>query len=307
MNKQFRKLLAAALTVCTVSSFAVFGASAAEPEAYVDGRYSAKLAVLKEDKDAVSMSGAGYDSDVELTVTGGVAVVDLYTFNKSGNIEKPDIKDIHITLDGQRIDAQAADTLVDRVADVTSPMLGITAGKTYSAQQQRLTVPVSALETFKTGMPAAAVSAAMGQEKPCRFQLSEITLVEAAAPQADETSQHSLTLSADVAAPVPRYDVVVPEEISMGTLSATEDNYADYTVDVTAENLGGATVSITATSEGLLTSGSNMLFFMNHFDDQTTGVSAQYSGRFHIAHTAVAKAAAGNYTGTVVFDVTYNP
>lgn len=309
MNNKFRKLMAAALTICTVSSFAMFGASAAEaPEAYADGDYTAKLSLMHAKKDEPSMSGAAFDHDMELVVDGENTQVIVYGFLPGGDPAKPPVKNFHLMVNEVKMMAQVPEgPLVDRVADVSNSTFKITAGETYPAQRMIFNISTADIPQLITGVSAGGSPTGMPMPVNMRFIVSEITPVNAPEVLPDEQIQHAMELTAKVTSPEASYIVIVPEALAMGTLSTTEVNIMDYTVEVKAQNLGNGTVTVTATSEGFMQSDSGMLFFNNDFDDQTTGVSAEFGGRFRVAPTAVAKAPAGNYQATVDFDITYNP
>ena len=80
-----------------------------------------------------------------------------------------------------------------------------------------------------------------------------------------------------------------------------------YPVKVAASDLKG-TLSISAPETGVLSSGENTLAFSNDFGTQSitedTALTS-LSGQLTVAREAVASAAAGNYTGTTSFTVTY--
>ena len=93
----------------------------------------------------------------------------------------------------------------------------------------------------------------------------------------------------------------------MGTLSAEKDNVYVYAVDVEAEDLNGE-LSISAPGTGSLASGEQTLAFTNSFGTQTVSedtAGSKLSGSIGITAEAVAAAAAGNYTGTTTFSITY--
>ena len=86
-----------------------------------------------------------------------------------------------------------------------------------------------------------------------------------------------------------------------------QDNSLTYTVDVEASNLNG-NLSVSAPGTGNLTSGDNTLAFANSFGTQNVTAdteNGQLSGAISVSASDVAKAAAGNYTGTTTFSITY--
>ena len=93
----------------------------------------------------------------------------------------------------------------------------------------------------------------------------------------------------------------------MGTLSSTEDTEVGYNVDVKAANLGG-TITVSAPGEGTLVNGQNKLAFTNQLDNNTVSEDTEgtaLAGKITVKGADVASAAAGNYTGTTNFTITY--
>ena len=106
----------------------------------------------------------------------------------------------------------------------------------------------------------------------------------------------------------PTYTVTVSEAVAMGTLSGEADNTMEYKVNVVAADLNG-TVSVTAPEAGQLGSGENTLAFTNSFGTQTVTADTEgtdLGGAIGVSAEAVAAAAAGNYTGTTTFSITYS-
>lgn len=93
----------------------------------------------------------------------------------------------------------------------------------------------------------------------------------------------------------------------MGTLSTEKDNVTEYSVEVDAANLNGE-LTISAPSAGSLTNGDNTLAFANSFGSQSVTedvADKTLSGKLTVSGADVAKAAAGNYTGTTTFMISY--
>ena len=128
-------------------------------------------------------------------------------------------------------------------------------------------------------------------------------------PGGDTQNQQNMQITADVQEVVsePEYTVTVPETVSMGTLSADKDTAMEYSLNVDATNLNG-TLTISAPTTGSLTSGENTLAFTNSFGSQSVTEDAAdktLSGKLTVSGADVAKAAAGNYTGTTTFMISY--
>src|SRR5699024_5664767 len=105
----------------------------------------------------------------------------------------------------------------------------------------------------------------------------------------------------------PEYTVTVPETVSMGTLSADKDTAMEYSLNVDATNLNG-TLTISAPAAGSLTNGDNTLAFANSFGSQSVTedvADKTLSGKLTVSGADVAKAAAGNYTRTTTFMISY--
>ena len=303
MNNKFRKLMAAALTVCTVSSFAMFGASAAEgPETYADGEYTAKLTLMHETKPEASMASAAFDADMELVVDGDSTQVIVYGFLPTGDPSTPPVKNFHLMLNEEQLMAQIPEgPLVDRVADYTKSLFKITAGETYPAQRMVFNIATSDIAQLTAGVMAGANPTGMPRPVAMRFSISGIT------PVSVETSRQTMQLTAAVAPSAPNYSVVIPDVLGLGRLTDEYDNTITYPVTVNATNLQGGSVVVEAPESGSLTSGSHSLAYTNSFGRQTTSASAELDGTFTVAADAVAHAASGDYVGYVTFTIGYIP
>lgn len=133
----------------------------------------------------------------------------------------------------------------------------------------------------------------------------------------EQGGSKSMQISAEVAEKTssPSYTVSVPDSIAMGSLEQNSDNIQPYDISVSRTDKEGV-VTVSAPEGGILYSGSNTLAFSNDFGTQTFDASEESAarsgeetvlrGNIIIAGEAVSAAAAGNYTGTTTFTISYN-
>ena len=311
MKSMFHKITALALAVCMLCSFGVLSASAAG--AYEDGSYTAAVRFLHESKDDPSMCNPMFVHQADITVKGDSATMVVYVANPVPGF--PDqgadgtVKNVKMTLGGVQYEAVSdLETKPVREFDETNSLFGITAKNSYPTQVLTFTIPVAQLDALLAA-PAtvvAFVNVVMNSTQTFRMQVTNLVKAGSTpAPQPDETLSRTMQITAMIEAPAPKYSVVIPQNIAMGTLSQEEDNTVAYTVNVEAENLGSGKVTISAPAAGSLTSGDNALAYTNSFGSQTTSVTGDLKGAFTVKAEDVAKAAAGNYTGTVSFAIAY--
>lgn len=140
------------------------------------------------------------------------------------------------------------------------------------------------------------------------IQVTNIQSVGGETEPAEETQDMQISADVEEVVSAPTYTVTVPGSVELGTLSTEEDNSSPYTVDVAASNLNG-TLSVSAPETGNLTSGDNTLAFANSFGTQNVTADTEngkLSGAISVSASDVAAAAAGNYTGTTTFSITYS-
>ncbi len=213
------------------------------------------------------------------------------------------IKDVKFTFNGTKYLAESdiASKAV-KTFDTAGALFGINAGDKLATQKLSVSLPRVAVDSFDDGMAASAyVNVFMNSTTDFVVKVTDMTKAET--PSASDTK--SATVTAEVAAPSATYNVTIPESVAMGTLSATEDNTKEYTIAVTAENLGSGKVEIATDVAGKLKSGENVLTFANNFGTQSTSKTAELTGTISVKAADVAKAAAGNYTGTANFTINY--
>ncbi len=309
MKKTVKKITAGIMTLTLVASMGVMSAFAAGP--YTDGNYTGAVTMLHESKDQNSMCNVLFDHDADVIVNGENAQVKVYAafpvpaFPNMG--ADGTLKDMVMTLDGVQYTAASDITTKPlRTMDETASSFGVEAGKEIPTQVMTFTVPTDKLDKL-TSAPVAAsafVNPVMNTTVKLRIKLSD--LKAAAAPvDPTETTSKSMNVTADVAAPAASYEVMIPESIALGTLSAEKDTVVPYSVNVTAANLGDGYVQVSADAAGELTSGENKLAFANDFGAQKANADTTLKGNFTVAAKDVKAAAAGNYTGTANFSISY--
>ena len=310
MKHLFKKVAASVLTLCMVASMGAMTAFAAGP--YTDGNYTGTVTFLHEVKDQPSMCNVLFDHDADIVVKGETASLSVYAaypvpaFADQG--VDGTVKNVVMTLDGVQYPAVSDTTTKPlREMDATNTAFGVEAGKSISTQVLTFNIPAAKLDSLETAPAAtgAYVNVVMNTDVIFRIKVENITAAKPAVPEATEKSEKSMQITADVAAPKPTYSVKIPEAIAMGTLSTEADNKTAYTVDVTAENLGTGKVVVSAPEAGELLSGENKLAYTNNFGTQETSVTAALNGEFTVTAAAVKAAAAGNYTGTANFAISY--
>ena len=213
------------------------------------------------------------------------------------------IKDVKITYNDTEYTAESDITSKEtRTFDTANTLFGINAGDELATQKLSVSLPRAAADSFNDGLETSAyVNVVMNSAQ--NFVMKVTDMQKAAAPS--ESEMKSAEVTADVAAPAATYAVTIPESVAMGTLSATDDNAKEYTVSVTAEKLGSGKVEITTNAAGELKSEENTLAFANNFGTQSTSETAELTGTISVKAADVAKAAAGNYTGTANFTINY--
>ena len=292
---------------------------------YADGNYTGEIHFLNANGSGNnSMCDPIFVHEAELALTADNAELTFYVAYPIPSF--PDlgtdgtILDVVLTVDGTEYTAESdITTKPEKVFDTTASLFGITAGESYPTQVLTVDLPRDAVDDLEAGTVSASayVNSVMDSTQNFFIQVTNIQSVggeteEPDQPEVPAEETQDMEISADVEEVVstPSYTVRVPSAVSMGTLSAEEgaDNAESYNVDVTAPNLNGGTLSITAPGEGELKNGNNSLAFSNNFGTQTVSAdteSTRLSGAINVDASDVAAAAAGNYTGTTTFTITY--
>lgn len=317
---RLNKILSGAVTAAMLGTMMCTTAFAAD---YTDGDYTGEIHFLNANgSGSASMCDPIFVHEAELALTADNAELTFYVaypipaFPDLGT--DGTILDVVLTVNDTEYTAESdITTKPEKVFDTTSSLFGITEGESYPTQVLTVDLPRDAVDDLEAGTVAASayVNSVMNSTQNFFIQVTDLQPVggttEPEEPEVPAEDTQDMQISADVeeAVSAPSYTVTVPSAVAMGTLSSEEgaDNSLAYTVDVKAENLNG-TLSVTAPGTGNLTSGANTLAFSNSFGTQTVAADtagSQLKGAISVAASDVAAAAAGNYTGTTTFSITY--
>lgn len=285
---------------------------------YTDGNYTGEIHFLNANgTGAASMCDPIFVHEAELALTADNAELTFYVaypipaFPELGT--DGTILDVVLTVNDTQYTAESdTTTKPEKVFDTTATLFGITEGESYPTQVLTVDLPRDAVDDLEAGTVSASayVNSVMNSTQNFFIQVTNIQSVGGETEPAEETQDMEITANVEEVVSAPTYTVTVPASVAMGTLSAEEgaNNALDYTVDVAASNLNGGTLSITAPGTGNLENGDNTLAFSNSFGTQTVDADTegtQLSGAINVAASDVAAAAAGNYTGTTTFSITY--
>lgn len=289
---------------------------------YTDGNYTGEIHFLNANgSGAASMCDPIFVHEAELELTADNAELTFYVaypipaFPAMGT--DGTILDVKFTVNETEYTAESdITTKPEKVFDTTSSIFGITEGESYPTQVLTVDLPRDAVDDLEAGTVAASayVNSVMNSTQNFFVQVTNLQSVGGETenpdqPEVPSEDSQDMQISADVeeAVSAPSYTVTVPSSVSMGTLSTEADNSLSYTVDVEASNLNG-TLSVSAPETGNLTSSDNTLAFSNSFGTQTVDADTdgtKLSGAISVSASDVAAAAAGNYTGTTTFSITY--
>lgn len=289
---------------------------------YTDGNYTGEIHFLNANgSGAASMCDPIFVHEAELALTADNAELTFYVaypipaFPAMGT--DGTILDVVLTVNDTQYTAESdITTKPEKVFDTTSSLFGITEGESYPTQVLTVDLPRDAVDDLEAGTVAASayVNSVMNSTQNFYVQVTDLQSVggeteDPDQPEVPAEDTQDMQISADVeeAVSAPSYTVTVPSSVKMGTLSTETDNSLTYTVDVEASNLNG-NLSVSAPGTGNLTSGDNTLAFANSFGTQNVTAdteNGQLSGAISVSASDVAAAAAGNYTGTTTFSITY--
>lgn len=312
---RLKKLMTGALSVAMLGTMMCTTAFAAD---YTDGDYTGEIHFLNANgTGAASMCDPIFVHEAEVTLDADSAELTFYVaypipaFPSMGT--DGTILDVKFTVNDTEYTAESnITTKPEKVFDTTSGLFGITEGESYPTQVLTVDLPRDAVDDLEAGTVAASayVNSVMNSTQNFFVQVTDLQPVggeETPSEPSADTQDMQITANVEESVSAPDYSVTVPSAVSMGTLSADEDNTMEYTVDLAASDLNG-TVSVTAPESGSLTSGGNTLSFANSFGTQSVNADTEkteLSGTIHIGKDAVAAAKAGNYTGTTTFSITY--
>ena len=281
---------------------------------YTDGNYTGEIHFLNANgTGAASMCDPIFVHEAELALTADNAELTFYVAYPIPSF--PDlgtdgtILDVVLTVDGTEYTAESdITTKPEKVFDTTASLFGITEGESYPTQVLTVDLPRDAVDDLEAGTVSASAYVNSVMNSTQNF-LIQVTNIQSVGGETEPADTKDMQITADVQEVVsePTYTVNVPESIELGTLKTEEDNFSHYTVDVAASNLNG-TLSVSAPETGNLTSGDNTLAFANSFGTQNVTAdteNSKLSGAISVSASDVAAAAAGNYTGTTTFSITY--
>ena len=283
---------------------------------YTDGNYTGEIHCLNANgTGAASMCDPIFVHEAELALTADNAELTFYVAYPIPSF--PDlgtdgtILDVVLTVDGTEYTAESdITTKPEKVFDTTASLFGITEGESYPTQVLTVDLPRDAVDDLEAGTVSASayVNSVMNSTQNFFIQVTNIQSVGGETEPAEETQDMEITANVEEVVSTPDYTITVPSTVALGTLSTEEDNSLPYTVDVAASNLNG-TLSVSAPETGNLTSGDNTLAFANSFGTQNVTADTEngkLSGAISVSASDVAAAAAGNYTGTTTFSITYS-
>ena len=289
---------------------------------YTDGNYTGEIHFLNANGSGnTSMCDPIFVHNADLTLTADNAELTFYVaypipaFSDQG--ADGTVKDVVFTVNDTEYTAESdITTKPEKEFDTTSALFGVNEGDVLTTQVLTVDLPRDAVDDLEAGTisVSAYVNVVMNSTQNFFVQVTNMQSVggeteESDQPEVPAEETQDMQISADVkeAVSTPDYTVTVPSTVALGTLSTEEDNSLPYTVDVVASNLNG-TLSVSAPETGNLTNGDNTLAFSNSFGTKTVTedtAGTELSGAISVSASDVAAAAAGNYTGTTTFSITY--
>lgn len=312
---RFRKVLSGAVAAAMMTTMMCGTALAAEP---ADGSYTGEIHFLNANGSGNSSMCDpifAHEADVELTADSAeltfYVAYPIPSFPDQG--EDGTIKDVVFTVDGTEYAAESdITTKPEKEFDTDAALFGISAGDSLPTQVLTVELPRDVLDDLEAGTVSASayVNVVMNSTQSFFVKVTDLQSTGGTQEPGEETQNtQDMQITADVEEAVsePEYTVTVPSSVEMGTLSAEKNSELDYAVKVEAENLDG-TLTISAPESGSLTSSDNKLAFANNFGSQTVTADTagtELSGKLTVTAEDVAAAAAGNYTGTTTFTISY--
>lgn len=309
---RLKKITAGAVAAAMMATMMCGSAFAAD---YADGDYTGEIHFLNANgSGAASMCDPIFVHEAEVTLDADSAELTFYVaypipaFPDLGT--DGTILDVVLTVDGTEYEAESdITTKPEKVFDTTSSLFGITEGESYPTQVLTVDLPRDAVDDLEAGTVSASayVNSVMNSTQNFFIQVTDLQSVGGGEDTDADTQDMQISADVEETVSAPSYTVTVPSAVSLGTLSAEKNNAMVYAVDVKAESLDGI-LSVTAPDTGSLTSDGNTLNFDNSFGTQTVNADTagtKLSGTISISAEAVEAAAAGNYTGTTTFSITY--
>lgn len=219
------------------------------------------------------------------------------------------VKDVKMTVNGTEYQGTSdIETKAKKTFDTTGTLFGITAGDELATQAVTVELPRAAVDSFDEGIDTSAyVNVVMNATQNFVVKVTDLTAKGNSSKPAEETKSMDITANVEAVIPEPSYTVTVPESAALGKLSAENNNSLKYAVTVKASDLNG-TLTVQAPENGTLTSGGNKLAFTNRFGTQTVSADTEgttLNGTLGVSAADVKAAAAGSYTGTTTFTISY--
>ena len=302
------KILSGVLTAAMVGTMLCSTAFAAEP---ANGEYTGEIHFLNGNgTGAASMCDSIFAHEADVTVNDDSVNLTFYvaypipSFSNQGT--DGTIKDVVFTVDEEQYTAESDITTKPvKTFDTAGPIFGINEGVELTTQVLSINLPKTVLDQLEAGEVAASAYVNVVMNTTQNFYV-QVTDLQAAGAEEDSQDME-ITANVEEAVSEPTYNVTIPSSVTLGTLSAEADNKIQYSVETETKNLNGGSVMIEVPETGVLTSGKNQLAFANSFKKQTISDdgSRTMQGTILVKATDVAAAAAGNYTGTTTFSVTY--
>lgn len=327
---KFKSKILAGTLVAAMTMTAFGSLTMAATDTYADGAYTGTVKMYKggttDFVDAnLSMCNPIFAPEADVQVTADSTVVTIYVaepipaYPTMGTPELGGtIKDVAATYNNTQYTAELdLTTLAEKQFTATSALFGITEGDMYPTEAVTFTLPADAADHLGEGLAVEAyVNAVMNSTQNFVMAVTDLkgssSTGESGTGEVTEIlgkEDKSMTVTAEVAASPATYKVKIPESVAMGELSAETDTTKEYSVTATVTGLKeGESVKVSAPKAGSLTSGSNSLAFANSFGTQTITAdqtAKALTGTLTVKAADVAKAAAGNYTGTTTFSISH--
>lgn len=280
-----------------------------------DGSYTTSAVDVynASNPDALSGSNGIFADEAEVTISGDWATLVVYACNPLPNY--PGVADGLLTKNSiaygdetyvgtiTSIGYNNTDAIVKKYS-TGAASYGVIAGESYTSDAIEFTIPTAALaeKVSLTGTLYLNMGHMIYDRE--HTYLLDLIFVN------DETTSHTMEITATVPANVSSYAVTIPESAEMGTLSTTEDTSVNYEVTVDA---GTVDKSITIETTGTTladAAGSVELTLVNTFGTEGTATfdeSGSATGSLMVAASDVAKIAtddAQNLTGSITFTIT---
>ena len=312
---RFRKVLSGAVAAAMMTTMMCGTALAAEP---ADGSYTGEIHFLNANGSGNnSMCDPVFVHEADVELTADSAELTFYVAYPIPNFADQGadgtIKDVVFTVDGTEYAAESdITTKPEKEFDTDAALFGISAGDSLPTQVLTVELPRDVLDDLEAGTVSASAYVNVFMNSTQNFFVKVTDLQSTGGTQepggeTQNTQDMQITADVEEAVSEPEYTVTVPSSVEMGTLSAEKNSELGYAVKVEAENLDG-TLTISAPESGSLTSSDNKLAFANNFGSQTVTADTagtELSGKLTVTAEDVAAAAAGNYTGTTTFTISY--